>query len=280
MMAPSATRLRPRTEPHFERFVAFVRDEIGVKLGDTKRTMLEGRLRRRIAELGLHDFDGYLRWLFDEGGLSEEREAIFDAVTTNKTDFFREAEHFEVLSRVCVPAFLASNRARCKVWSAAASTGLEAYTIAMVLAEAAHSTPFDWAVLGTDINTQVLHTARRAIYPAELLHQVPGALAQRYFRHGHADYAQAVRVAPALRARVQFQRLNLMDEVYAVDHDVDVIFLRNVLIYFEPTDQRRVIDRVARHLVPGGFLFVGHSESMVVRHALLTQIAPAVYQRV
>lgn len=279
MMGRASPQQRLRAEPKFDRFVDFVRDEIGVKLGDTKRTMLESRLRRRIATLGLADFDSYLNWLFDEGALAEEREIIFDAVTTNKTDFFRESEHFDLLSRVCLPEFLASGRQRCKVWSAAASTGLEAYTIAMVLAEAARVTPFDWAVLGTDINTEVLQTARRAIYSADLTQVVPPMLRQRYFLIGHSDFERSVRVAPELRAKVHFQRLNLMDEVYAIDHDVDVIFLRNVLIYFEPADQLRVIDRMAGHLAPGGFLFVGHSESMVVRHPMLTQIAPAVYRR-
>lgn len=279
-MSGAALRIRPRTEPHFDRFVEFVRDEIGVKLGASKRVMLEGRLRRHISDLGLPDFDGYLRWLFEEGALDEERQAIFDAVTTNKTDFFREAEHFDILRRLCVPNFQASGRARCKIWSAAASTGVEAYTIAMVLSEMARAHPFDWAVLGTDINAEVLQTARRAIYAADLAQTVPAGLRQRYFRMGHADFQSTLRIVPELRARVRFQPLNLMDDVYAIDHDVDVIFLRNVLIYFEPADQARVIARMVGHLAPGGSLFVGHSEAMVVRHPLLTQIAPAVFQRV
>ncbi|PYF09404.1 chemotaxis protein methyltransferase CheR [Rhodobacter viridis] len=273
--------VRPATRRSalFDQFTDFVRLEIGVNLSTAKRTMIEGRFHRHLLELGLKDFDAYLAWLFEEGALDQERDAIFDAITTNKTDFFREPEHFQILRAECLPRFRASGRTRCKIWSAAASIGAEAWTIAIVLAEEARAMPFDWAILGTDINASVLETARRAIYADEMLRPVPPALRARYFLRGQAEYAQSARVVPDLRRRVQFQRLNLMDPAYPVDHDVDVIFLRNVLIYFEPEDQAAVIDRLVTHLDPGGCLFVGHSESMVVRHPALQQIAPAVYRR-
>lgn len=273
--------VRPATRRSalFDQFTDFVRLEIGVNLSTAKRTMIEGRFHRRLLELGLKDFDAYLVWLFEEGALDRERDAIFDAITTNKTDFFREPEHFQILRSECLPRFHASGRTRCKIWSAAASIGAEAWTIAVVLAEEARAMPFDWAILGTDINASVLETARRAIYPDEMLRPVPTVLRARYFLRGQAEFAQSARVVPDLRRRVRFQRLNLMDAAYPVDHDVDVIFLRNVLIYFEPEDQAAVINRLVSHLVPGGCLFVGHSESMVVRHPALQQIAPAVYRR-
>ncbi|SOC16004.1 chemotaxis protein methyltransferase CheR [Rhodobacter sp. JA431] len=264
----------------FTQFTDFIRDEIGVNLSSAKRVMISGRFHKRIVALGLKDFDGYLKWLYETKSFDSERHHIFDAVTTNKTDFFRESEHFDILQEVCIPRFRETGRNRFKAWSAAASTGAEAYTLAMVLAEQARVSPFDWVILGTDINNRVLETARLAIYPEDQLRPLTPAERNRYFLQGTGDYAKAFRVVPELRARVNFTRLNLMDESFPIDSDVDVIFLRNVLIYFTPEDQAALIDRLVHHLAPTGSLFVGHSESMVVRHPALKQIAPAVYNRI
>jgi chemotaxis protein methyltransferase CheR len=265
---------------NYRRFTDLVHDEIGVKLTESKRMMIESRLRRRMLALGYQELDDYLSFLFDENGLEDERDEIFDAVTTNKTDFFREADHFRALTQDVVPAFRRRGRRLLKLWSAAASTGAEAWTAAFVLAEAAREQPFEWAILGTDINTRVLARARRAIYPTEEISPVPREIRDRYLMRGKAVQSNDWRVVPELRRRAKFQRMNLMDPSWPIDNDIDVIFLRNVLIYFEPERQAAVIDRMSRHLLRGGHFFVGHSESMVVRNPTLRQVAPATFVKV
>lgn len=267
-----------------DRFRALIRDRTGIQLPPSKRNMIEARLRRRIVSLGLSGLDAYLAHLFDGGALDDELPAIIDAMTTNKTDFFREKAHFDLLLDRLVPAAVAAApRGRpvpFKVWSAAASIGAEAWTTAMVLAEAARRHGgLEWGVLGTDISPAVLSVARRAVYPAEDAAPVPPPLRDRYLMTGAGDDGQpAVRVVPELRRRVRFARLNLIEPPYPVDRDIDVIFLRNVLIYFSPETQARVIAALAEHLRPGGHLIVGHSESMTVRQPGLRQVAAAVYQ--
>ncbi|MGO4855393.1 CheR family methyltransferase [Phaeovulum sp. W22_SRMD_FR3] len=281
--APRATGARADARALYGRFAALVRDEIGVKLPPTKQLMVESRLRRRMINLGYATVQDYFQHLFAEGGLEAERDVIFDAVTTNKTDFFREISHFEILAKTVLPA--AHQRRRTsggmtKIWSAAASTGAEAYTMAMVSQLYAEATPgFGWGVLGTDINTEVLRQACTAVYSTETIAPVPPALREQFLMRGEGEQSGSWRIVPELRRRTQFQRLNLMETNYPIDRDLDVIFLRNVLIYFGPEDQTKVIGAMADHLVRGGHFFVGHSESMVVRDARFTQIAPAVFVR-
>lgn len=167
-----------------------------------------------------------------------------------------------------------------KVWSAAASTGAEAYTAAMVLADrASRRGDFEWGILGTDINTQVLQQARLATYSDAVIDPVPTSFRDRFLMRGQSGHEGQWRVVPGLRRRVHFQQMNLMDAAYPVDHDLDVIFLRNVLIYFDARTQAEVVRKLVSHLAPQGHLIVGHSESMVVRLAGMTQISPAIYRK-
>ena len=279
-MNQTARLTRNATENHFMKFSQLVSDHIGVKLPPSKRLMIEGRLRRRMIALGMPDLETYFAHIFEQGGLEAELDRIFDAVTTNKTDFFREPEHFDFLRDNAIPAFRRSGRAKFKLWSAASSIGAEAWTAAIVLSEAANQQKFNWNVLGTDVNTEVIKTARTAIYPHDFVSPVPAVLRERYFMQGRGAHRDQWRVKPDLRQRVNFARLNLMDPNYPVDKDVDAIFLRNVLIYFDNNDQSAVIARLVSHLIRGGLFFVGNSESMVVRHPSLHQLAPAVFQKV
>lgn len=271
--------------PRFDRFSRMVQGSIGVQLPASKKVMVESRLRRRITELGLRSVDDYFRHLFDNGGLTEELDTIFDAVTTNKTDYFREAEHFIHLTERIIPARLSKRQATgrssmFKVWSAAASTGAEAYTAAMVLADReSRRGAFEWRILGTDINRQVLSEAKRAVYSDAVIQPVPAAFRDRFLMRGQGAQKGNWRIVPDLRRRVNFQKMNLMDTHYPVDRDLDVIFLRNVLIYFSEADQARVISQLAGHLAPHGHLIVGHAEGMIVRHSNLRQVGPAVYRK-
>lgn len=267
-----------------DRFRALVHEVTGIRLPPSKDLMIESRLRKRLIHLGLSDLDVYLRRLFDEGALAGELPHIVDLLTTNKTDFFREDAHYRLLAERMLPEALRRGPpgapVRFRLWSAAASTGAEAWSAAMLLARAAEADPrLDWAILGTDISRRVLEVARRAVYPAAELHPVPEALRRAYVMTGREGVAGRGRIVPELRARVRFAELNLMDLPYPVETGLDAVFLRNVLIYFEPPVQARVSSGVAAHLRPGGYLVVGHSESMTVRDPSLTQIAPGVFRK-
>lgn len=269
----------------FQRIATLIGDQVGIRLPPAKRLMVEGRLRKRIRILNLASLHAYGDYLFRQDGLEAELPFLINAVTTNKTDFFREAEHFEQMQKLLVPELL-SRRAKernplLKVWSAASSTGAEAYTIAMVLADmAAQRHDFRFSVLGTDISTDVLEQGRRAVYSAEMVTPVPQTMQSRYLMFARRPGIRPeVRIVPELRRLVQFQRLNLMSKNYAIDRDVDMIFLRNVLIYFEKSDQAAVISRLIEHLRPGGYLLLGHSESMIGTSIAMRQVAPAVFQK-
>ena len=270
----------------FERIADLIGREVGIRLPPGKRLMVEGRLRRRLSALELQNFDIYCRYLFSGNGLQAELPNLINVVTTNKTDFFREPEHFNLMRSMLVPGLLAArsgtHQPLLKVWSAAASTGAEAYTTAMVLADLARQNKdFRFAILGTDVSTEVLDTARRAIYPADQIMPVPAEYQSRYLlwprRRGLRN---DVRIVPELRRHVRFEHLNLMDTSYPYDRDVDIILLRNVLIYFSKSDQAAVISRLVGHLRPGGYLLLGHSESMIGTAVPVRQVAPAVFQRV
>lgn len=270
----------------FKRISDLIGAEVGIKLPPGKRLMVEGRLRKRVRALGLSSLEDYALHLFQRDGLAAERVHLINAVTTNKTDFFREPEHFDLLEERLVPDLLAlRSRERnpvLKIWSAASSTGAEAYTLAMVLSDlAAQRHDFRFAILGTDISTQVLELAVRGVYPVDQIAPVPAAMQQRYLMFSRRPGPRAeVRIVPELRKLTRFQRLNLMDASYPYDQDVDVIFLRNVLIYFDKADQEKVILRLVSHLRVGGYLILGHSESMIGTNVTMRQVAPAVFQKV
>lgn len=271
------------SDKHFAAVAKVVESHVGIKLPLTKRTMVEGRLRRRVRALGLRDLTAYADLLFKNDGLDNELIHLIDCVTTNKTDFFREPSHFEFLRDVAVPQLAriqGGNRPSLKIWSAACSTGAEAYTIAMVLQDLADAGQrLRFSILGTDISTEVLREARAAIYSRDFIAPVPAGMQQRYIMRSRNPREELIRIAPELRRTVHFERLNLMDESYPFDRDVDVIFCRNVLIYFDRETQQAVIDRLVSHLRPGGYLMLGHSESMAGSGVDgLRSVAPTIYQ--
>lgn len=271
------------TDKQFAAIVQIIEGSVGIKLPQTKRTMVEGRLRKRVRILKLPDLPAYGDFLFRQDGLAVELVHLIDCVTTNKTDFFREPSHFTYLRDVAVPELIRQHggrKAGLKLWSAASSTGAEAYTMAMVLQEMANAgAPIQYSILGTDISTEVLATARQAIYSREFVEPVPAALQARYFLRSKDPREQRVRVVPELRRCVQFERLNLMDPTYPFDRDVDVIFCRNVLIYFDKPTQEAVISRLVSHLRPGGYLMLGHSESMAGTDCeQVKAVSPTIYR--
>ncbi len=269
------------SDRRFRDISELIERQVGIQLPPAKRTMVEGRLRKRVKALGLASLDHYGAYLFDEGRLDEEIVSLIDCVTTNKTDFFREPSHFEFLCRRALPDLLERGAGRpLKVWSAACSTGAEAYTAAMVLQnQILAGLRFTFSILGTDISTDVLDQAEAAIYPQAMIEPVPEADRQRYVMSSKDVSRGLVRIVPELRRLVQFHRLNLMDPVYPFDRSLDVIFCRNVLIYFDKPIQKSVIKRLTSHLRTGGYLILGHSESMAGAEELgLDPVLPSIFQ--
>ncbi len=242
-------------------------------------------MRKRLRSLGMSSFSEYCRYLFSSSGRDAERIHIIDVVTTNKTDFFREPGHFDYLARIAVPELLerygAGRKQVFTAWSAGCSTGEEPYTLAIVLSEIAlQYTRFSYVVLATDISTKVLETARNAVYPEDRVVPVPPALRKKYFLRSKDRTNPRVKVAPEIRSTVKFRRLNFMDDDFGMREPLDVIFCRNVIIYFDRPTQEKLIRRFCRHLRPGGYIFMGHSETLHGMDLPLAQVAPTVYRRI
>lgn len=268
----------------FRRLATFIHDYSGIKMPETKKTMVEGRLRKRVTATGCAHLTDYCRHLFDEGGLATESVHLIDVITTNKTEFFREPEHFRFLADVALPQVVLDRRAGphtvVKLWSTASSIGAEPYTLAMVLAEAAERLGgFRTKIVATDISTRVLETATLAIYPEAMIAPVPPDLRKRYLLRSKQASRGLVRIVPELRKMVQFGRLNLMDSSFPIDRDFDIIFCRNMLIYFDKPTQQGVLTRLCNHLRPGGYLFLGHSETLAGFGLPLKPVGNTVFQR-
>lgn len=278
---PSDRSVDQLSAKNFRRLSAFVNSYSGIKMPPGKQTMLEGRLRRRLRSTGFTSLDDYCAYLFDDGGLETEAVALIDAVTTNKTDFFREPKHFEYLLRQALPAFERAGRNSLRLWSAACSVGAEPYTIAMVMADFAEErAPLNYFVLATDLSTDVLAAARRGVYHKNMLAPVPPDYARRFVLRSNDPRSDLVRIAPALRSKVGFARMNFMDDVYPVGEPMDVIFCRNVLIYFDKPTQAQVLSRLCDCLAPGGYLFIGHSESITGFSLPVRTVANTIFQKV
>jgi chemotaxis protein methyltransferase CheR len=265
----------------FNRLSAFIYEEAGIRLGPEKRTMLEARLKRRLQSLSLDSYRSYCEYLFTPEGRREEIVPFIDVVTTNKTDFFREPGHFTFLAGQALQELAARAEGRpLQVWSAGCSTGEEPYTLAMVLSEYAEAHPeFRFRILATDISTRVLEAAQLGIYTTESVEPVSPALRRKYLMRSRERGSNQVRVVPELRRLVEFRRLNFMDGEYGSAGQADAIFCRNVLIYFDRATQETILRRLARQLVPLGYLFVGHSEALHDMQLPLTAMGPALYRK-
>lgn len=272
------------SDAEFGLLAALIERESGIHLSPAKKALLTGRLSGRVRQGGFNSFGAYYRHVAGAG--RDELTHLIDAVCTNETHFFREPHHFDFLAGVMVPRWVAEARAgrrerRVRVWSAGCSTGEEPYSLAMQLAE---SLPWSegWKidVLATDLSTRVLARAQQAIYPGERLAEVPVPFRRKYLLRGTGPQSGKVRVAPAVRALVRFQRHNLSSP-FVASHltDLDLVTCRNVLIYFRPELRQQVIERIATQLAPGGYLLLGHAESLPPSSEWARTGMPTVYQR-
>lgn len=265
----------------YARLCKLIYAEAGIHLGPEKRIMLEVRIKRRLRALGLGSYGEYCDYLFGHKGTKEETVPLIDVVTTNKTDFFREPGHFDFLAEEALPEMTARNGNQLFIWSAGCSTGQEPYTLAMVLSEYALTHPgFRFRILATDISTTVLAKAEMGVYTSEAANPVPETLKRKYFMRSRDRDSNRVRVVPELRRLVEFRRLNFMANDYGLAEKADAIFCRNVIIYFDRPTQERILKRLSSCLVPQGYMFVGHAETLHDMNLPLAPVAPALYRRV
>jgi chemotaxis protein methyltransferase CheR len=266
----------------FRRFSEFIHAECGIKLPLGKKTMVEARLQKRLRLLGMATFREYNEFIFSPSGLAEELSHLIDAITTNTTEFFRESKHFEIMVQAVLPHWVAMRGLThpLRVWSAGCSSGEEPYTLAMVLSEFAEKTPgFRFSITATDISSQVLEKARRAVYPEDRVAGMSFDLKRKYLLRSKDRQKRLVRIAPDLRERVTFSRLNFMEE-FSFKDPMDIIFCRNVMIYFDRATQETLLNKFCRQLRKDGHLFIGHSESLTGMDLPLRQVSPTVYRRV
>ncbi|WP_243047610.1 protein-glutamate O-methyltransferase [Dyella sp. RRB7] len=242
---------------------AFVYEHCGISLGEHKRQLVQGRLLRRLRALKLRDFQGYCELLRRDP--HAELGELASAISTNVTAFFRESHHFDLLTNELLPRWLAEKKhgGRLRIWSAGCATGEEPYTLAIVLAEALekHGGNVDAKILATDLSPQALETARKGVYPIERLEGVSTERRRRWFLRGEGEYDQYACVHPRLRELVSILPLNLLHD-WPMQGPFDAIFCRNVVIYFDKPTKQRLFQRYAGLLPEGGYLFLGHSESM------------------
>jgi len=267
------------TDAEFNKLSSFIYNNYGIKMPPAKQVMLQSRLQKRLKALKIYSFKEYINFVFGKDG-NQEIVHMMDVVSTNKTDFYREATHFDFLNSNVLPKLYQENKF-IKLWSAGCSSGQEVYTLAIELSEfALKNQGFDFSIFGTDLSTIVLKKAINAIYPEEAVAMIPIEKKRKYLLKSKAKDKQLVRVNSNLRRKTKYQRLNFMDDNYAVNEKFDIIFCRNVLIYFDRETQEKVINKLCNNLKPGGYFFLGHSESITNIKAPLKQIKPTIYTKI
>ncbi len=269
------------TDRDFNRLRELIHVHTGIALSDHKRALVCSRLAKRLRHLNLSSYAEYYDHLTQTDSEGHELREMINAITTNKTDFFREPHHFEYLSTTVLPSLRQAKNRRLRFWSAGASTGEEAYTLAITLQEAFTGAMNEWdiRILATDIDTRVLETAENGVYTLEQLRQVPDALRRRYFLRGTGDNHGRVRVKPVLQKDISFRALNLADPHWPMHGLFDVIFCRNVMIYFSKTLQQELFERFARCLRPGGYLMLGHAEFIHDLDGIYAPVGHSMYRR-
>lgn len=266
------------SDKDFRRLSAFIYETFGIYLPEKKHYLLQNRLIPRLRELGFTSFTQYVDYVLKQGKHGDETFEMMNVVSTNKTEFFREKAHFDILQRELLPRFYGEF---IKIWSAGCSSGEEVYSLAMVLSEekTAGHIP-DFFLYGNDISKRILRKAVQAIYPFYEVESVPPAYRKKYLLRSKDRENPTIRIVPELRARTKFVWENLVDTTDTLPYDFQFVFCRNTLIYFDRKTQAKVVQRLIRHLTPGGFLILGHSESLL--HNLppgLKVIKPTIYQK-
>lgn len=274
--------IRPVSDREFALFQKLIYREAGIHLVPAKKALLEARLTRRLRELSLSSFAAYYRHILDADH-SDELIVLLDRIATNETHFFREPKQFEFLENEVFPAWKERNQSaggtrHIRVWSAACSSGEEPYSLAMMLWN--HFPPgsgWDFEILATDLSTRALGTGATGIWPIDKASEIPQDYLKKYMLKGTGEQSGNMKAGAELRSVVRFERLNLNDDDYPVAENLDLIFCRNVLIYFDTQSRARVIQRLLDRLAPNGFLFVGHAESLTGVTDRVRYVVPTIY---
>ena len=265
------------TADEFQRFRTLIYDESGISLSEQKKLLLASRLSKRLRDLHLTTFSEYYTKVAQDHS-HDEFTRMLDLISTNKTDFFREPKHFDFLQEQIIPELEATKRFR--IWSSACSTGEEPYTIAMTFFDNVRN-PVEWdfKILASDLSTRVLAKAESGVYDEDRFRDVPPEVIQRHFLRGRGEQTGLFKVKPHLAGSIMFRRLNLMDERFPIKSQLDLIFCRNVMIYFDRPTQEKLVNKFHHYLKPGGYLFIGHSETLHwVNHPFKT-LVPTIYQK-
>lgn len=247
------------TDGDFRKISSLAGKYTGIVLGDHKRDMVYGRIARRVRKLGMETFAEYLTYL--ENNPDKELSDFINAITTNLTSFFREGHHFHYLKETVFPELKKKHMQdqRIRIWSAGCSTGMETYSIAITLRDAVFPSGWDVKILATDLDSEVLRKAKEGIYVPDDISELPEHVVQSSFLHN--DAKREIRVKDSLKKNISFKRLNLLER-WPMKGPFDVIFCRNVVIYFDKPTQKTLFNRYADMLAPGGYLFIGHSENL------------------
>jgi chemotaxis protein methyltransferase CheR len=269
------------SDTEFNKLSSFIYTNYGIKMPHAKKIMLQARLQNRLRETGMGSFKEYCDFVFSKQNGDAEIVHMIDVVSTNKTDFFREPVHFDFMKSVVLPEFTENNSGeQMQVWSSACSSGEEVYTIAITISEfLEHGKRFDYSILGTDISTRMLQKASSGIYHEDRIAAIGLPVKKKYFLRSKQRENPTVMVAGELRKKASYKRLNLMDPSYNVKKLFDVVFCRNVLIYFDRQTQENVINKLCMHLKPGGYFFLGHSESITGINVPLVQVKPTIFRK-
>lgn len=268
-------------EHEFRKLSQFIMTEYGIKMPPEKRIMLQSRLQKRLKALNINNFKEYIEYLFSPHGMSEEVIHMMDVVSTNKTDFFRESVHFDYMLTAILP-HLTNERGinNINIWSAGCSSGEEPYTLAITMSEFIEThKSVDFKIFASDISTQVLKTAANAIYKEERVADIPMVLKKKYFLKSKNREDKKVRIIQNLRDKVSFARINLLDLTPVNQPEYQIVFCRNVLIYFDRPTQHKIISSLCSNLITGGYLFLGHSESISGMDLPLKPLIPTVFSK-
>lgn len=267
----------------FVQVSAFIEEHYGIQLPVTKLKMVEARLQKRLKMLQINSFTAYFDHVFSENGYAEYKQMI-DLITTNKTDFFREPAHFDFLTQEILPEILKQKTSDdpIRIWSSASSSGEEVYSTLITLEEYFLKIfkKHPYKILGTDLSEQVLKKAVTAVYDEDRIATLPLYLKKRYFQKNKNKDNALARIKPEFLKHVEFRRLNLLKAFVGVEQHYDIIFCRNVLIYFNRAVQETVITKLVAHLRPGGYLLIGHAESITNMKLPIVQVKPTMYKKI
>ena len=262
----------------FIKFKELIYQEAGIKLTELKKALIQARLTKRLRHLGIPSYRDYYHYLIDH--FSDEKIEFINAITTNKTEFFRENKHFEFIRDYCLPEFDGRGKQKIKIWSAGCSTGEEAYSIAITMREfyGGSASP-QVRILATDIDTNVLEKAYSGVYTLDQVKDIDIALLKKYFKRGAGENEGLFRVKDEIRDMILFRRLNLLDESYPMKGKFDIIFCRNVIIYFDRPTQKELFEKFSRYLDDEGYLFIGHSENLTSVSNKFSLLGHTIYRK-